>query len=327
MATDDIEIIHSPLAQTYRAQGYTLRIDIYRSAADIQWILEVVDEGGTSTVWDDPFETDKAALEAAFLAIESEGISTFLTDTDKSMQEQSAKANVLFEPLTEDELDELEHFLLYELDAEEVMTLDILDGFLHAIVIGPVFIHPDKWLPKIWGTEHGEAPPMPSLEAFNRVLQLVMRHYNGLVASFATQPPEVFPLWCMRIVDEQELDDAQGWAFGFCEGVKLSRPTWKALLDNPECARWYRPIGLLGEDDYSADQDDLTNTPAQCHALAAQIVNSLPHIHAFCLAMRKAVDEQQRAQRTSRKVGRNAPCPCGSGKKFKKCCGTAVPLH
>jgi hypothetical protein len=24
------------------------------------------------------------------------------------------------------------------------------------------------------------------------------------------------------------------------------------------------------------------------------------------------------------KVGRNVPCPCGSGKKFKKCCGSAV---
>jgi preprotein translocase subunit SecA len=26
-------------------------------------------------------------------------------------------------------------------------------------------------------------------------------------------------------------------------------------------------------------------------------------------------------QRKSKKVGRNAPCPCGSGKKYKKCCG------
>ena len=26
-------------------------------------------------------------------------------------------------------------------------------------------------------------------------------------------------------------------------------------------------------------------------------------------------------KRTSKKVGRNAPCSCGSGKKFKKCCG------
>jgi uncharacterized protein YchJ len=27
----------------------------------------------------------------------------------------------------------------------------------------------------------------------------------------------------------------------------------------------------------------------------------------------------------SSKVGRNDPCPCGSGKKFKRCCGNAAP--
>jgi preprotein translocase subunit SecA len=26
-------------------------------------------------------------------------------------------------------------------------------------------------------------------------------------------------------------------------------------------------------------------------------------------------------KRETRKVGRNEPCPCGSGKKYKKCCG------
>lgn len=33
--------------------------------------------------------------------------------------------------------------------------------------------------------------------------------------------------------------------------------------------------------------------------------------------------ENQRAQpvRVDKKVGRNDPCPCGSGKKYKKCCG------
>jgi uncharacterized protein YecA (UPF0149 family) len=24
-------------------------------------------------------------------------------------------------------------------------------------------------------------------------------------------------------------------------------------------------------------------------------------------------------------IGRNAPCPCGSGNKYKRCCGTAAP--
>ena len=31
--------------------------------------------------------------------------------------------------------------------------------------------------------------------------------------------------------------------------------------------------------------------------------------------------DKQPARRTSKKVGRNDPCPCGSGKKYKKCCG------
>ncbi|HID97403.1 MAG TPA: preprotein translocase subunit SecA [Thermodesulfobacteriaceae bacterium] len=32
-------------------------------------------------------------------------------------------------------------------------------------------------------------------------------------------------------------------------------------------------------------------------------------------------DKKKPVKRTGRKVGRNAPCPCGSGKKYKKCCG------
>jgi preprotein translocase subunit SecA len=32
-------------------------------------------------------------------------------------------------------------------------------------------------------------------------------------------------------------------------------------------------------------------------------------------------DKQKPVQASSRKIGRNEPCPCGSGKKYKKCCG------
>ncbi|MCB2193350.1 MAG: SEC-C domain-containing protein, partial [Deltaproteobacteria bacterium] len=31
--------------------------------------------------------------------------------------------------------------------------------------------------------------------------------------------------------------------------------------------------------------------------------------------------QPETAQREGKKVGRNDPCPCGSGKKYKKCCG------
>ena len=29
----------------------------------------------------------------------------------------------------------------------------------------------------------------------------------------------------------------------------------------------------------------------------------------------------QTVRRSNKKIGRNQPCPCGSGKKYKKCCG------
>jgi preprotein translocase subunit SecA len=37
-----------------------------------------------------------------------------------------------------------------------------------------------------------------------------------------------------------------------------------------------------------------------------------------------AADESRPVRRTEPKVGRNDPCPCGSGKKYKKCHGAQV---
>ena len=33
------------------------------------------------------------------------------------------------------------------------------------------------------------------------------------------------------------------------------------------------------------------------------------------------IPQQTTVKRQGRKVGRNEPCPCGSGKKYKQCCG------
>lgn len=57
----------------------------------------------------------------------------------------------LFSPLSDDELQELDNFLLFEVDCDEYMTLDTLDGYLHAIAIGPVNLNPKQWMPDIWG--------------------------------------------------------------------------------------------------------------------------------------------------------------------------------
>ena len=62
---DENDLIFSDLQQSYVANGNSVRIEIYRMP-DSGWTLEVVDAHNNSTVWDDDFPTDAAALECWF---------------------------------------------------------------------------------------------------------------------------------------------------------------------------------------------------------------------------------------------------------------------
>ena len=67
----------SPLSQHVERDGHSVRVDIYGNGAGA-WILEVVDQYNNSTVWDDVFETDQVALDAAFEAIDADGLRSLI---------------------------------------------------------------------------------------------------------------------------------------------------------------------------------------------------------------------------------------------------------
>lgn len=71
------DLIDSPLSQRYERNGKSVSIEIYRLPGT-RWSLEVVDEHGNSTVWNEDFETDEAAHSAALNEIELEGIDSFI---------------------------------------------------------------------------------------------------------------------------------------------------------------------------------------------------------------------------------------------------------
>jgi RPA family protein len=75
----DPEIEYSPLTTTVTRQGVTLHINIYRIAGDDTnpWSLEVVDEEGNSTVWEDTFKDDTDAFAEFVKTLEVEGIGSF----------------------------------------------------------------------------------------------------------------------------------------------------------------------------------------------------------------------------------------------------------
>jgi len=77
---DDEEpnLVTSGKSKRISIDGFVFAIEIYRLEADTTWSLEVVDQDGTSHVWDDTFESDWDAFNAAVEAIEKEGALAFM---------------------------------------------------------------------------------------------------------------------------------------------------------------------------------------------------------------------------------------------------------
>jgi C4-type Zn-finger protein len=67
----------SPLSQTIGSQDKSVKIEIYEGDPG-QWILEIEDQYGNSTVWNDQFPSDQAALDEARKTIREEGIESLI---------------------------------------------------------------------------------------------------------------------------------------------------------------------------------------------------------------------------------------------------------
>ena len=81
---DEFTLIESKLSGFITQDEITIEVCIYRGDAERTWLLEVVDEEGTSIVWDDRFVTDQAAMDEVKRTIETDGMASFLSDPDET---------------------------------------------------------------------------------------------------------------------------------------------------------------------------------------------------------------------------------------------------
>ncbi|MFN9633495.1 MAG: hypothetical protein ACK554_08550 [Erythrobacteraceae bacterium] len=81
MSSRDPNIIYSGLSCTITVQGIALDVNIYRLEHDPQWALEVINNEGTSTVWDSLFDSDDEAYAAFQLVVDEEGVQAFLDES------------------------------------------------------------------------------------------------------------------------------------------------------------------------------------------------------------------------------------------------------
>jgi len=223
----------------------------------------------------------------------------------------------LDQPLSDKEFDELDQFLLSDQTPEDAMTMDSLHGYLTAIVVGPEVIPMSEWLPKVWGESNDVAFHFRSEKECKRILQLIMRFMNEIAITFEVAPKEFEPLFCEHEWQDKTLIDGEAWAYGFWEGMKLRPEAWESLWSS-DAAALLQPIYLLGADEIEEEEAALVDDPVKQHKLAIEIEANIPLIYRFWLPHRKSGIAPEK--RESAKVGRNELCPCGSGKKNKKCC-------
>lgn len=209
--------------------------------------------------------------------------------------------------ITQDDLDRLNAFLL-SLD-EEAMLLSELHGYLSGIIVCPELIPPEQWLSPIWADQ----AVFETLEEANEILALIKALNNDIVLALG-RPGAYVPF----------LDaDKHGmvwelWASGFGRALDLNPEAWAALDalgdDDPNAMA----LRLLDTLAHAADEPGGGGLPedleqvlrTEAETLIAACVEDL-HVH------RLAVHGLERVK----KIGPNTLCPCGSGKKYKRCCG------
>ncbi len=230
------------------------------------------------------------------------------------------------------------------------LSVEKLDGFITALVCGPRTLMPSEWIEALCGDAferaHGDPQSLEEatgalLARWNTVAEQL--HPDRLLEE--EQQLRVSPLLMYwddearaKLVAEGLMDEdgARGlqpgaeWARGFAEAIDIFQDDWSdAGLNRDEtealgqCLRDVfflavppdspRYAALLRDRGYPSDlsRDDL--------------------IDVACFAVQDLrllwIERQVRPspRRVEARPGRNDPCPCGSGRKFKKCHGAVGP--
>ncbi len=238
--------------------------------------------------------------------------------------------NELSHPVAPAELDELDDFLASDDAPEAAMDLSMLEGYMTAIIIGPQTVMPSHWLPWVWDSESGEdGASFADLEQANRIMALLMRFMNGIARTFMDDPASFEPIYWR----EAQWGAAE-WCEGFILGTQFAEEDWALLWEGKPAL--VTPFLRLGTD----DGIEITRKAGDAERWMEAVAPTVVDIHAFWKARRESRPPgltndafhlgRQRlpVTRDAPKTGRNDPCPCGSGKKFKKCCGMDGPtLH
>ena len=238
--------------------------------------------------------------------------------------------NPLQAQLSDRQLDRLET-LLDDPALEEAMRLDEIQGYLCAALSGPQPIDEEDWLADILGSDEAL-----ETEAGREAAELLRTFAAALETELEAGEPPILLLYAKED-DENGPSDYAPWCQAYLAGVDAAIEDWFEFLGEDEDGnedeetseeisyldeRLFPLMVLTGDAEAAASEhgeewpqgEERKQIVDDCEEDLPQAVVD---IYRFWVAKRGI----QTIRRNEPKVGRNAPCPCGSGKKFKQCCG------
>jgi uncharacterized protein len=230
------------------------------------------------------------------------------------------------EPLNDAEFESLTN-VLKRFGGRQAMDLEQLDGFLAAVICCPDEVQKSEYLPEIWGDQMINENSFLAQPLLQEFLSLVERHKQTILHTLDSG----------GLFTPLLLADANGgfpgndWAGGFMRGMNLRKKVWAELLDDDDHGGSLVPILALAHE-HDPDpamrpyKDSVSDERREKLIIgaAAGVMNIYRYFRRGYAAAKP--DSTQSYRRVSPKTGRNDPCPCGSGKKYKYCCAK-VTLH
>ena len=196
-------------------------------------------------------------------------------------------------------------------EAHNTMRCDEVQGFMMALLSGPDALNPTNWLPEILGEESlFDAKERTEIERLVMAMATDMRMKLN---------EKILPdLWFYE--DEAGNPDFYTWCNAYLYALYIVPTDWFEAVDQEEFEDLFYPIMALG-----GIYDDEENGEVILHLNEkelTQLESDLPHVLLDIYWYWQAIiNKPQTVRREGEKVGRNDPCPCGSGKKYKACCG------
>ena len=274
-----------------------------------------------------------------------------------SAAEDAALADMPEGALSNDQLEELDA-LLDELRTrgDEIPQWEFCDGFLTALVCTRRPIAAAEYMPMLLGDgealQVAEGQPLPKLEVFKdeaqqtrfmelfelrlaEVREQLDADIKSLADDAAFQPEALDTRGAIAILPEAEQAELAGeevpsfsqvWALGFMFVVENWADEWAAPRDK-EAAQL---LDAAMEFIVNLTEDDTDEPALNLYDEAGPASTSQERVDAFGEAiwavydlyrLWKSMGPRQETIVKGEQPGRNDPCPCGSGKKFKKCHG------